>query len=188
MTISADSLTLFFASDRHAGSVGSWDIWQCTRETTEDEWGPAENLGSTVNSPQGEGYPTISADGLELYFCSLYWVPRRPGGSGGGDLWVTRRASISDDWNTPENLGAVVNSSVSDTEPSISADGLSLYFASGRSGGQGSWDLYVTTRSTKNDAWGAPVSLGKVVNSTGNDAIPKNPDGASTDTTACSGP
>ncbi len=172
LTISADSLTLFFASDRHAGSVGSWDIWLCTREKTEDEWGPAENLGSTVNSPQGEGYPSISADGLELYFCSLYWVSQRPGGSGGADLWVTRRASISDDWNEPENLGAVVNSSSHDTEPSISGDGLSLYFASQRTGGEGGMDLYVTTRETKDGDWGAPVNLGLVVNSSSRDMGP----------------
>ncbi|MFZ2148535.1 MAG: LamG-like jellyroll fold domain-containing protein [Sedimentisphaerales bacterium] len=172
LTISTDSLTLFFASDRHAGRVGSWDIWQCTRETTEDEWGPAENLGSTVNSPQGEGYPSISADGLELYFCSLYWVSQRPGGSGGADLWVTRRASVSDDWNTPENLGALVNSASHESEPSISADGRTLYFTSNRGGGSGGYDLWVTTRPTTSDPWGAPVSLGTVVNSTGNDMGP----------------
>jgi Tol biopolymer transport system component len=171
LTISFDGLTLFFASNR-SPRIGSWDIWQCTRETIEDEWGSAENLGSTVNSPQGEGYPSISADGLELFFCSLYWQAVRPGGSGGADLWVTRRDSISDDWNEPENLGPVVNSTSHDTEPSISADGLSLYFSSERPGGEGGNDLYVTTRITKDDEWGAPENLGTVVNSSSNDMGP----------------
>jgi len=100
-----------------------------------------------------------------------YWVSQRPGGSGGADLWVTRRDSISDEWNEPENLGAEVNSASHDTDPSISADGLSLYFASKRPGGEGDMDLYVTTRPTKNDDWSMPVTLGPVVNSSGLDSL-----------------
>ena len=166
MTISADGLSLYFASSQSdAENVGDWDIWVCTRETTEDEWAPAENLGPIVNSSNGEGYPSISTDGLELFFCSLYWESQRPGGCGGADIWVTRRASVFDPWETPENLGVVVNSTSHDSEPSISADGLSLYFASIRPGGEGGMDLYVTTRPTKNDTWSAPVNLGPVVNS-----------------------
>ena len=172
LTISADGLSIFFGSDRPTGSVGSWDIWLCTRETTGDDWGDPVNLGPTVNSPQGEGYPSISSASLELYFCSLYWTSQRPGGSGGGDLWVTRRASVSEPWGTPENLGPVVNSASHESEPSISSDGLSLYFSSERPGGDGGSDLYFTTRPTKNANWGAPVNLGPVVNSSSNDMNP----------------
>jgi len=169
LTISADGLSLFFASNRVGGC---WNIWVCTRDTTEDDWGPAENLGPIVNSAQAEGYPSISTDGLELFFCSLYYVSQRPGGSGGGDLWVTRRASVFDPWGTPENLGPVVNSASHESEPSISASGLELYFSSERPGGEGHMDLYVTRRPTKNDAWGSPVSLGPVVNSSSLDMNP----------------
>jgi Tol biopolymer transport system component len=168
LTISADGLSLFFASDR----LGHWDLYMATRETTEDEWDPAMNLGTTVNSPQNEWYPSISPDGLELYFCSHYWFSRRPGGFGGGDLWVTRRASISDGWNEPENLGPVVNSASIESEPSISADGFLLYFSSDRAGGEGICDLYVTTRFTKDDDWSMPINLGPVVNSVDDDMNP----------------
>jgi len=133
LTISSDGLSLFFESNR---SGNNWDIWQCTRETIEDEWGPAKNLGPTVNSPQAEGRPSISADGLELFFCSLYWMAVRPGGFGGADLWVTRRTSVSHPWSTPENLGSLVNSAWHESEPYISADGLELYFSSDRPGGK----------------------------------------------------
>jgi len=47
----------------------------------------------------------------------------------------------------------------------ISPDGLSLYFASKRSGGYGGWDIWVLTRPTTFDPWGAPVNLGPMVNS-----------------------
>ncbi len=60
----------------------------------------------------------------------------------------------------PTNLGPVVNSLLNDSGSDISADGLSLYFASFRSGTLGSSDLWVTTRASVVDPWGAPVNLG----------------------------
>jgi hypothetical protein len=72
-------------------------------------------------------------------------------------------------FGTPTNLGPPVNSSSYDALASMSADGLSLYFASGRPGGSGSDDLYVAMRVTKKDDWGTPVNLGPTVNSSGLD-------------------
>ncbi len=131
------------------------------------------NLGPTVNSSAWEGDPHISADGLSLHFAST-----RPGGSGGGDVWVTTRASSSDPWGQPVNLGPTVNSSAGDSGPNISADGLSLFFESNRSGGYGSYDVWVTTRETKEDPWGTPVNLGPTVNSSAHESgVRISPDG-----------
>ena len=58
-----------------------------------------------------------------------------------------------------------VNSSSRDHKPSVSADGLSLFFTSIRSGGIGGMDIWVTTRETTDDAWGEPVNLGSPINS-----------------------
>ena len=121
--------------------------------------GPPTNLGPPVNSSAGEGAPSISADGLALYFVSL-----RTGGRGAADIWVTTRATVSDPWGEPMNLGSAVNSYAWDGELSISGDGLSLYFGSQRSGGRGSTDIWVTTRETTSDPWGEAVNLGPMVN------------------------
>jgi serine/threonine protein kinase len=67
--------------------------------------GEPTNLGPPVNTSYGEARMCISPGGLELYFDS-----KRPGGSGGQDLWVTTRATIQDEWGEPVNLGATVNS------------------------------------------------------------------------------
>jgi len=159
LSISSDGLSLFFDSDRP--DLGDYDLYVSTRETTEDEWGPAVNLGPTVNSPttHNEGCPSISADSLELFFSGQGWQ-FNPTGFGKSDLWVTRRATPNDPWSEPENLGPTVNTSSIECEPSISADGLSLYFCSDRSG----WGFWVTTRKTKADPWQEPVSLGPKVN------------------------
>jgi hypothetical protein len=163
--ISADGLSLYFCSTRPGGYAGG-DIWVTTRPTTHNPWGPPVNLGPSINSSSNWG-PSISADGLSLFFHSL-----RPGGSGGRDLWVTTRATVSDPWGEPFNLGPLVNSEAEDRAPRLSADGLSLFFDSDRPGGYGLRDLCVSKRSTTNDPWEEPFNLGPIVNSSAEDAGP----------------
>ena len=101
----------------------------------------ARLLASGLNTAQNDFRPNLRRDGLEIFFDS-----DRPGGIGGLDLWTSTRASTSDPWSTPTNLGSDVNSSVNDLRASLSWDGTTLYFGSLRAGGEGSQDLYVTTR------------------------------------------
>jgi predicted secreted protein/Tol biopolymer transport system component len=129
-------------------------------------FGEPVNLGPTVNSSARDENLSISADGLSIYYCSL-----RPGGYGGYDMWVTTRATTQDDWGSPVNLGSPVNSSTDDFSPDVSADGLMLYFASGRPGGSG-YDIWVAKRATTEDAWPMPVNLGPMVNSSAHDGCP----------------
>jgi len=136
-SISADGLELFMHSDRPS-SYGGDELWVARRETTNDEWGSPVNLGPTVNSRSLDATPSISADGLLLFFQS-----NRPGGYGGPvDIWVTSRPTTYADWGTPVNLGPVINSSHFDGNPTISADGSTLYFVSNRSDGHGDLDLW----------------------------------------------
>jgi len=161
--ISADGLTLYFGSAR-PGGLGYEDLWVSTRQSTNDPWGSPVNL-TTVNSPYRESYPSVSADGLMLYFSDYFYGPDRPGGQGGHDLWMTKCASTADPWGTPVNLGPVVNSSADEQTPTISHDGLMLVFSSDRAGGRGSDDLWMSTRQTTQQDWGPPVNLGPLVNS-----------------------
>jgi Tol biopolymer transport system component len=158
-SLSADGLTLYLASNR-PGGVGGDDLWVSSRTSTRDAWQSPVNLGPTINSAEGDASPSISADGLELYFDSA-----RPGGQGSGDLWVTARASASDAWGTPRNLGPSVNSSSADSVPKLSSDGRSLFFASARPGGLGMRDVWAVTRTSRAEPWQAPINLGAAVNS-----------------------
>jgi len=142
-------------------------------------FGEPANLGPTVNSPSGgpnigDDVPNcFSADGLEMYIMS-----RRTDGQGLYDILVAQRETVNDEWGTPVNLGSPVNSSTWDAGAYISADGLELYFDSSRSGGYGSYDIWITKRTRKDNAWGIPENLGPVVNSSAGDATPWiSPDG-----------
>jgi len=154
------------------GGFGKCDLWVTNRTTKEANWGTPVNLGSTVNSSAHECDPSISADGLSLYFDS-----DRPGGKGSVDLWVATRASVSNSWGTPVHLEATVNSPAVDAFPSISADGLLLFFMSDRTG---DYDLWVTKRPTTADPWNTPINLGPGVNSSSVDACPTISHDAST--------
>jgi Tol biopolymer transport system component len=134
--VSADGLTLFFDSNR-AGGLGSFDIWMTTRATTAAPWGAPENVGAPINSSFFDVASDISPDGLVFYFTS-----DRPGGSGGQDLWVATRPSVRDSFGPPQNLGTTINSSADEFGADRLADGLSLVFASTRSGGSGDFDLW----------------------------------------------
>jgi len=158
-SVSADSLTLYFSSNR-PGGYGNLDIWVTTRATTSDPWEEPMNMGPTINTPSNGEHPSISLNGLTLFFSS-----NRPGGYGARDLWVTTRSATSEPWSEPVNLGPTVNRSSDDVGPSISADGLELFFQSNRSGGQGDQDTWVTTRTTTSDPWAEPVNLGPDLNS-----------------------
>jgi hypothetical protein len=84
----------------------------------------------------------------------------------------TAAAPIYTAWSAPVWLGPVVNSASTEQGPALSADGLSLYFYSGRSGGVGSDDIWVSQRPTVSAAWGAPANVGSTINSTSRDYVP----------------
>jgi Tol biopolymer transport system component len=82
--LSANGLTIFFASDR-AGGLGGPDIWTAARSTPTGVFDQIENV-AVLNTTEQE-YPTsLSPDGCRIYFYS-----NRSGGSGGLDLWQATR-------------------------------------------------------------------------------------------------
>lgn len=103
----------------------------------------AAELIPGVNTAVDDGQPNVGSDGRELFFYST-----RAGGVGAADLYVSTRAFPLDAWSTPVNL-VTVNSAAGETRPSLSWDGLSLYFGSTRAGGEGSSDIYVATRQRR---------------------------------------
>jgi serine/threonine protein kinase len=127
--ISPDGLELYFLSQRSGGygGYGNRDIWVARRATVNSPWADPVNLGSTVNSPYTESCISLTPDGLVLLFCDYYGSPR-PGGYGGGDLWMSRRATASSSWQAPVNLGPRVNGAICEGIPRVSPDGRMLYF------------------------------------------------------------
>jgi WD40 repeat protein len=133
-------------------------------------WSEPVNLGPVVNSSATDIAAALSPDGLSLYFVST-----RSGGLGSNDIWVSRRASLDAAWGSPVHLGSPINSAFDDGGPSLSDDGLMLFFTSQRSGGFGLADIYVSRRTDINDdlSWGPPVNLGPHVNTAAGERGPE---------------
>jgi hypothetical protein len=107
------------------------------------------NLGPIVNSTASEFAFVLSPDRLLLFFSDSSYAPLRPGGFGNADIWVTRRASVSDAWDAPVNPGSIINTESEDSPDAMSPDGSTLYFSSARPGGLGG--------NSVGDIWQAPI-------------------------------
>ena len=93
-------------------------------------WAPAQKADEIagnspeLNTPSLDGCPIQSPDGLSMYLAS-----NRPGGHGGLDIWVARRASPDAPYGAPENVGAPINSAADDFCPTPVRGG-GLFFVS----------------------------------------------------------
>ena len=85
-TVRRDGLEVIFLSSR--GCPGCVRFWAATRESTSDPWSEPV-LVESLSLRKPFARITLSFDGRELYFSS-----KRDGGSGGADLWVTRREKL----------------------------------------------------------------------------------------------
>ncbi len=135
-------------------------------DSATETWSPQVELGD-LNTSADEASPFLSADGLTLVFES-----DRPGGSGGTDLWMSTRTSISDPWSLPLNPGPRVNSSAAEGLSALSADGRTLIFASDRDGSYGSSDLWISKRITVGQSWSPAKNLGPTINTADRELAP----------------
>ena len=133
-SISPDKTTLYFSSTR-PGGYGGIDLYVSYRQAN-GKWGPAQNMGPSVNTAGDEQAPFIHADNQTLYFTSN-GLP----GYGSSDLFVMRKNNKGE-WGVPENLGYPINTIENDGALAVSADGLTAYYASDRSDSRGDLDLY----------------------------------------------
>jgi hypothetical protein len=101
------------------------------------DWGEPINLGSEINSPFHEDFPTLSPDGRTLYFCS----DGHPG-MGGYDLFFSSWDEQSKIWTKPQNLGFPINGPGDDKNIAFKNDGNEAVIAKLRDGGFGDLDIY----------------------------------------------
>lgn len=145
----------------------------------DDTWFPAFPL-SSINSEMNEGAPTISSDGRTLVFtaCEVHgnYGPDRKG-YGSCDLFISKLSGGT--WDPPINLGAPVNTPYWETQPSLSADGNTLYFVRGKPSRTGvkDQDIYFTKRQEDN-SWATPVKVSDKINTPGREeSVHIHPDG-----------
>ena len=120
-------------------------------------WQPRTRLEKPVNSNHNDGAQCISPDGKYLFFtiCNAEF------GYGSCDIYWSKREN--DVWTKPKNCGSKVNTKYWESQPSIAADGKTLYFASNRTGGKGGMDIW-KTEMVSEGVFSQPVNLGVTIN------------------------
>jgi hypothetical protein len=154
--ISPDGSRLYFSSIRPVDGQerADADLWVVSREGS--GWGEPTHLGSVVNSPYDELYPSVDADGV------LYFGSDRSGGFGGWDIY--RSTSVNGEYGPVENLGAAINSAGWEFNPFITTDGRALIFTGlNLPDGFGLGDLYASV--WKHGEWQPRRNLGAEINS-----------------------
>lgn len=136
-SIAPDKRALYFAAREPEGFGGS-DIY-VSYIMPDGKWGPAMNMGPTINTAGDETSPFIHADNQTLYFASSGLQ-----GYGKMDLFLVRKDSTGH-WGKPENLGYPINTIDDEATLFITADGHTAYYASDRSDSRGALDLYSFT-------------------------------------------
>jgi len=133
-----------------------------------------EEMPEPFNINDNEGGATLTADNNTLYYtvCKYDNVKKYLN----CDIYVSE--NVGGEWSPIHSVSNKINLPGSwESQPTISADGSTLYFVSDRTGGYGGYDIY---RSIKSEAgeWGTPINLGPAINSRGNEKSPFiHPDG-----------
>ena len=102
--------------------------------------------------------PSMTSDLLELYF------------NRDADIYVAKRTTVGSAFGVPVKI-AELSSAANETGPSVSANGLVMYFASDRSPTLGNNDIWMSTRASRNVAWGVPVHVTELSSPNGDTGI-----------------
>ncbi len=139
-------------------------------EKINNEWQMAQPI-TPINTPQNEGSLTISADSKTW----IFGASGRADTKGGYDLYISEWREGN--FLPPINMGAAINTSYRERQPSLSNDGKMLFFESNRPGGLGGSDIWVSYRQM-DGTWSNAKNLGAPINTIEDDESPfLHPDG-----------
>lgn len=149
--ITADENTLIFTRKINNNE----DFYQSVK--VNGKWQTATYLSNQINTPQyNEGSQSISLNGKVLFFTGC----NRPDGLGHCDIYISIKKG--NEWTKPFDIAPPINTPGWESQPSISADGRTLYFVSNRKGGFGGYDIWKSNLTEK--GWSEPENLGPNIN------------------------
>ncbi|MFO7575677.1 MAG: OmpA family protein [Bacteroidales bacterium] len=168
--ITADGNTLMFTREIETGGneyfsgMKQEDFYISFRKS-DGTWTRAASVGAPLNTRGNEGAQTIGPGGQYMFFTAC----DRPDGLGRCDIYYSAFNGRS--WSAPVNIGGPVNTHYWESQPSVSADGKTLFFVSNRPGGFGGLDIWISKMGSDGN-WQEPVNAGDVINTPGDEVTP----------------
>ena len=173
--------SLYFTSARN----GARKTYGWTEEPFLDIYKADYNTDGTItnaspvtelNSKWHDGPITISADGKTAYFASESYKEKqsspkdKKANAKYSQVYLFSATKNGDSWGTPSSL-PFNDKSFSNSNPSLSRDGKTLYFSSNRPSSMGGTDIWKVAVNA-DGTYGEPQNLGVKVNTEGNESFP----------------
>lgn len=170
-TITVDGKTLLFTrlieDNKVANDYKRQEDFYVSNLTEHNTWGQAVPMPKNINTVRNEGAPTFAPDGKSLIFVACadesgsYGDGRK--GKGSCDLFYTKR--LGQQWLDPVNIPGAINSYNWESQPSLSADGKTIYFVRKVLTKSGRPDSDIYSSTLKDDGtWDTPVRLPSTIN------------------------
>jgi len=142
-------------------------IWRLYRSDRRDTaYTEGVELAAPFNTSENEGAMSMTADNKVMYYSRMVM------NNGKLNCDIFRTTFDNGRWGAFESAGANVNGDKSwESQPSVTADGEYLYFASNREGGMGGTDIWRCHRLPNGD-WSRAENLGPSINTPGNEKCP----------------
>lgn len=195
-TIKGDSFIIF--TSHRAGGRGKIPFQEYGEESYSDLWivhmendstfSKPQSLGKKVNTKANDGGAVISPDGMTMYYticgegkykkfhgCSIYESKFNPEAKEWGKF--RKVEGINGEREVVVNSrGKTKKVPTYDAQPTLTPDGMVMYFVSDRDGGYGETDIWYSVK--KGDTWSTPVNCGKMINTEFSEIYPHvSPDG-----------
>jgi hypothetical protein len=148
--LTTDALTLYFQTDR---DDFKGDIYVAHRSDKLSDFSNAIPVVDVNDPSSDDTQPAPDVDG------SLWFASDR---LGGGTLDIFHALSIGDGGFDAPTAEPELNSAADDWSPTLTADGLKMFFASKRAGGVGNDDIYVATRTSIGVGFGVPIPVSEL--------------------------
>lgn len=142
------------------------DIYQTTYSKENKTWSKAQKA-SALNTAVNEGFLSYNEKTRTAYFnrcndakskddfCRIYQVSYD---------------EATSTFGTPKLLPLSFTQKTTMKQPSVSADGNTIYFAAKMDGGLGGYDIWMIKKN--GDSWGEPINAGNVINTEFDEAFP----------------
>lgn len=171
---------VYFASARN----GARKTYGWTEEPYLDIYRADYNSDGTVtnavpvrdlNSKWHDGPITISADGNTAYFASESYKEKesekdKKANAKFSQVYLFKATKTGDKWSNINEV-SFNDKTFSNSNPSLSRDGKTLYFSSNRPGSVGGTDIWKVAIN-EDGTYGEPQNLGNKVNTEGNESFP----------------
>lgn len=134
------------------------EIFTSSERQQNGQFDKGHSMPDPFNKNPNEGGATMTIDNKHLFYTITKAGPE------GNNTDIYTSDYMDEKWSEIRPIGERVNDPVWwDSQPTISSDGKTLYFASNRPGGKGGIDIYMTQKMV-NGEWGAAINLGDSIN------------------------